>query len=277
MPQIHEQLIHPERIHPNPNNPRFEAGDVTELAKSIKRNGLLQALLVRPHPTIGGHFLLEDGSRRYAAMRHWATEIRCRVITLLPGQDPVETDLVVALTANTGKPLNAIERAKAYDRLRKERGMTATDIAERLGVTVPTVTRTLEMLDLAPRTQKAVLEGKLSVGDAHIIIRDHRKKQRKQKGKAPMGAPEWEEDSFNRYHPVAKRAELLCDSQEDHHAHRYGKSSGFRGACQRHWEQAIRLDEARIRRIDAEDAGLKVTFRSEGENGQVPEGSVVIK
>ncbi|MQY07239.1 ParB/RepB/Spo0J family partition protein [Actinomadura macrotermitis] len=54
-------------IHPHPANVREDLGDLTELIDSIRANGLLQPLVVRPHPTRDGHFELLAGHRRHAA------------------------------------------------------------------------------------------------------------------------------------------------------------------------------------------------------------------
>lgn len=276
MPQIHEQMIHPSRIEVNPNNPRHEAGDVTELAKSIKENGQLTAVRVRPHPTKGGYFLLEDGERRMAAMRSWADMIRCEVDVIPEGQNPLERDLIVALST-TGKPLNAIERARAYGRMKRELRLNAAQIARKLGVHPTVITKSLELLELAPKTQDAVIEGKLTVTQAHTLATDFRKKQQKKSGGRALGAPQYEPDFFNRFHACARRAETLCDNEESHHAVRYGREGGFNGACHRHWDQAIRLDEGRILRLNAEQNGLRVTVQSEGYDGPRPDMSVPFK
>ena len=67
----HQRFIPLELIHPSPNNPRkeFDEAGITELAESIKVNGLLKNLVVRPHPRKKEHFELMGGERRWRALR----------------------------------------------------------------------------------------------------------------------------------------------------------------------------------------------------------------
>lgn len=59
--------IHRSKLEPHPDNPRQDLGDVTELAASIKKSGLLQNLTVVPHPEIPDHYRIIIGHRRFAA------------------------------------------------------------------------------------------------------------------------------------------------------------------------------------------------------------------
>lgn len=58
-----------EHIHPHPDNPRKDLGDLTELAESIKKNGILQNLTVIPKEGEPGEYLAIIGHRRSAAAK----------------------------------------------------------------------------------------------------------------------------------------------------------------------------------------------------------------
>ena len=61
-----------EHIHPHPDNPRKDLGDLTELAESIKKNGILQNLTVIPKEGEPGEYIAIIGHRRSAAARKYA-------------------------------------------------------------------------------------------------------------------------------------------------------------------------------------------------------------
>src|SRR6185437_13399377 len=104
---------------------------------------------------------------------------------LTTGASAIEHTLITGLTENGPRVnLNAIERAHAYDKLMKECGLSQMALAERLGLTSGTISRTLSLLVLAERTQQAVIEKKLTVAQAHQLVSQHREKQRKRTGQA---------------------------------------------------------------------------------------------
>ncbi len=246
-----------EDIRPNPDNPRDEAGDVTELADQIEAEGQLYDALVIPDPQNPGKVLLLDGYRRWVGMRARGYEtMTCRILHLAPDEDPTVYAVVVGLITSSGKPLNAMERARAYNKLIKK-GLTATEVARRLGKKVSTITRDLELMDLAPKTQTAIVEGRLSVTDGHRIVRSVRQDTRKRKGQKPAGTV-WEEPWFGAHWHLAQRALTMCRGLE----HRSQRLQWKDGPCGRCVEMTIRMDQDEIRRVDVQSAGLKVTFQS---------------
>src|SRR5215831_492827 len=79
--------IRHDHISPNPNNPRREAGDVSDLARSIRSEGIKIPLLVIPDAAKGnGWFLLEAGYRRWVASAQILEFIPCIVNTPRPGE-----------------------------------------------------------------------------------------------------------------------------------------------------------------------------------------------
>jgi len=246
-----------ERIHPNPNNPRSEAGDVTELADQIESEGQLYDALVVPAPRYGpDHYELFDGYRRYVAMMHRGyEEMDCKVLYPAAGTNLIAEATFVGLITSTGKPLNSIERAKAYGTLVKQ-GLTPQEIADRIGRSLSAVTRAMELLDLAPKTQQAVIEKKLSVGDAHKLVTAHRQSQRKQQGHKPAGTV-WEPPYFSENWALANRAVAMCRGLR----HSVQRPVWKGGPCGRCVELTIRMDQDEIRRITT-DSSTTITFQT---------------
>jgi len=226
-------------LHPNPDNPRSEAGDVTELARSIREEGLKQPLLVIPATLQfgSGHFMIEDGYRRWVAAKTVVRGVKCIVNYPLPEEDLTQRELFMALTTSEhSEPLTPMERAKAYGRLRDECHLNQGQIAKRLGLTGGTISRYLSLLELDEKTQANVAAGRLGVERAIDAVKHSRAKTRKKDGHKPVSVG-WEPDAFNDKHPLAKRAKIVCDAR-DHSGRRR-----FAGACHACWETVIRQDQ----------------------------------
>ena len=246
------------KLHPNPRNPRFESGDVTDMVESIKQFGLLQSVLVRDAPQFGpDDFELLGGQRRWTACRLIDPEypIDCRVLAIPDDMPRDELTIVVALHENDRrKELTPMERARAYGRLR-EFGRTQKQIAELLGVKDHTISRYLSLLELAPQAQKRVENRQLSVEDATAIIAKHRAKVRESKGQLPTSVG-WEPDHFTEKHFLARKAKKTCDVREHNNRRRRG------GACDQCWETVIRQDEATVQQAAWREQGHDIPFLS---------------
>lgn len=255
------EQVEPDHLHRNPDNPRTTGpGDVTELVDSIRESGVLEPLLVRTaHARFGpGHFIIDAGERRWTAGKSIPIALPCRIGSLSHGVDPVEHTLVTGLIENGHRnDLSAIEKAKAFERLQKEFGLTQGQIGKRVGLKGSSVSRIMNLLALAPRTQQAVVEGKLSITDANRLVVQHRQDQRRKAGRKPQQV-EWEEPTLTGRHFLASKAKKLC-SESEHN----GNPVKLHGvACERHWEQAIRMDEAKVQQVAAREAGFNVPFTS---------------
>jgi ParB/RepB/Spo0J family partition protein len=251
-----ELLVPVDHIHPNPNNPRFEVGDVTELASSIEEYGLLNPILVMHDPFRGeGHYLLKAGERRWTAAKYVIEEVPCRLYTPPEGISDLADTLLVGLIENEhGKGLNPMERALAYGRLRDECDMTAEAIGKKQGLTGSTIGHYLTLLELNKPTQQRVRDGRLSVDEAVRIVRGHRARTRKEQGKKPID-PGWEPDHFTKDHHLARVAKAMCDARQHSGRRRLGNV-----ACGQCWETAIRQDQEKVTRVEYQDAGINVPF-----------------
>ncbi|MBN1192776.1 MAG: ParB/RepB/Spo0J family partition protein [Coriobacteriia bacterium] len=153
-------------ITPNPLQPRTDIAEeqISELADSIRKVGVLQPIIVRPE---GAGYQIIAGERRWRASRAAGLErVPVRVMAT------TETEaLALALIENLQREdLNPIEEASGYRRLIAEHGMTQAELANRVSKSRSAVTNTLRLLDLPEDIQQLLYEGKLSAGHARAIL-----------------------------------------------------------------------------------------------------------
>jgi ParB family chromosome partitioning protein len=153
-------------IEPSPYQPRtrFREEALDELARSIKSSGIIQPLVVRP---IGNRFQLIAGERRWrAAQRSGLTKVSAIV-----RQVPDELALEMTLVENIQREdLNAIEAARAFERLMDEFQLTQESVAERTGKDRATVANSIRLLKLEPTIQDWIEEGKLTAGHGRALL-----------------------------------------------------------------------------------------------------------
>lgn len=153
-------------VYPNPNQPRkdFDEEALADLADSIKREGLLQPILVRPSEE---GYQIVAGERRYQACKlAGLNTIPVRIVEM-----DDERTLRVALIENLQRSdLNAIEEAQGYRDLMKAGNLTQAQVAEAVSKSRSAIANTLRLLDLPEEVQKLVYEGKLTAGHARAIL-----------------------------------------------------------------------------------------------------------
>jgi len=152
----------------NPFQPRrqFRAAELSELAASIRVNGLLQPVLVRRTPS-GRTYQLVAGERRLRAVKllGW-TEIPAQVREV-----DDRTLLVLALVENIQREdLGPLEEAKAYGILRDTFGYGQREVAEAVGKSRSTVANMLRLLTLPPSVRRLPAAGALSMGHGRAIL-----------------------------------------------------------------------------------------------------------
>ena len=155
------------RIIPNRYQPRtqFDEEKLRELADSIKKNGILQPVIVRRFHE--GQFELIAGERRWRAAQAAGLE---RIPVIIKEATDEEV-LVLALIENLQREdLNPIEEARAYQRLLKDFQVSQEEIAAQTGKSRSTVANALRLLGLPLELQEAVRSAKLSVGHAKAIL-----------------------------------------------------------------------------------------------------------
>ena len=153
-------------IEPSPYQPRtkFHEQALDELARSIKTSGIIQPLVVRP---VGSRFQLIAGERRWrAAQRAGLTKVSAIV-----KQVPDELALEMTLVENIQREdLNAMEAARAFERLMDEFHLTQDAVAERTGKDRTTVANAVRLLKLDKQIQEWIEEGKLSAGHGRALL-----------------------------------------------------------------------------------------------------------
>jgi len=156
-------------IVPNPVQPRrvFKEGELEELAVSIRENGLLQPLVVRPAPAAAGRYELVVGERRLRAV----TSLGWADVAVLVREATDETLLVLALVENLQREaLNPLEEAEGYAALSEQYGMSQSDIAHAVGKDRSTVANLLRLLKLQPSIRRLIEDGSLSMGHARAFL-----------------------------------------------------------------------------------------------------------
>ncbi len=158
-----------ELLEPSPFQPRKrllqEALD--ELAASIARQGVLQPLLVRPHPAKPGHYQIIAGERRWRAAQQ--AQLHEVPVLIRPLSDAAA--VVAALVENLQRAdLNPLEEAMGYRRLMDEFGMTQEALAETIGKSRAHVGNSLRILSLPENVLALVRDGQLSFGHARALV-----------------------------------------------------------------------------------------------------------
>ncbi len=155
-----------DRIVANPHQPRarFEGAELTGLASSISTHGVLQPVVVRGLPN--GDYQLIAGERRVRAARMAGLAQIPAVV-----REPTEEQMVeLALIENLQREdLNPLEEALGFRLLIDRFGMPHEAVASRVGRSRAAVSNALRLLDLAPETQEALLEGQISEGHARAL------------------------------------------------------------------------------------------------------------
>jgi ParB family chromosome partitioning protein len=153
-------------VDPSPYQPRtrFREEGLDELARSIQASGIIQPIVVRP---IRDRLELIAGERRWRA----AQRAGLRRVPAIVRQVADELALEMTLVENIQREdLNAMEAARAFERLMDEFQMTQESVAERTGKDRATVANAIRLLKLEPAIQDWIEEGKLSAGHGRALL-----------------------------------------------------------------------------------------------------------
>lgn len=155
-----------EDVSPNPYQARrlWDQQGLADLAESIKANGVIQPIIVRP---VGSKFQLIAGERRFRAAQ-------LASLTTIPALVRDATDqqlLELALIENIHRRnLNPIERAKAYQNYLLTFSLTQAEAAHRLSEDRSVIANYMRLLDLPDEIQQMLVQGQLSMGHARAIL-----------------------------------------------------------------------------------------------------------
>jgi ParB family chromosome partitioning protein len=156
-----------EDVHPSDENPRqiFQPDRLRELSESIKQQGVVQPLVVRPRPA-GGYFLIA-GERRWRAAQLAGLRAVPVVIKDVSGAQAFEITLVENLQR---EDLNPIEEADAFQRLIAEYDYTQEQLAERVGKDRTSIANALRLLKLPEPVRTRLATGELAMGHARALL-----------------------------------------------------------------------------------------------------------
>lgn len=154
-------------ISRNPFQPRinFDQEKITELANSIKNNGIIQPIVVRPGKQ--DKYELVAGERRWlAAQQAGLHEIPVNIVDLSDKES-----LELAILENIQREnLNVIEEARGYQRLMNEFGYSHEDVSQMMSKSRSHVSNTLRLLNLPADVIKMLEAGQLSAGQVRPLI-----------------------------------------------------------------------------------------------------------
>ncbi len=162
---LHDLLV--GDIDPSPFQPRqnFEARPLEELARSLRAGGVLQPIIVR---RMGDRYELVAGERRLRASKMAGLDRIPALLRTLSDQEALEVSLLENVQR---EDLNAIEQARAYQRLSSEFALTQEEIADRTGKDRTTIANLLRLLRLPKEVQEMIEQGKITAGHARALLR----------------------------------------------------------------------------------------------------------
>lgn len=160
------QLV--EQLKPHPKNIRAEVVPSDELVASVKRNGILQALVVAPHPTLEGDYTVIAGHHRLAAAKKAGLD----QVPVCVRHDLLTDDLqVAAMVQENGhrKDLTAVEEAKAFQTLMEFEGWDAKRVAVETGVSQRKVRDRVKLNRLGDEARQKLAAGQVSLDRAMAL------------------------------------------------------------------------------------------------------------
>lgn len=240
------------KLHPNPRQPRthFDETALAELAASIKDNGILQPILVRPR-TAGGYEIVA-GERRYRA----ALRAGLKQVPVVVRQLTDEETLALALIENLiREDIGPMETARAFQRLMEDFGWTQEEMGRRVGKSRSSVANTLRLLSLPEPIQESLEMGQLSEGHVRMLIGDER--QRQSLGFRERQLAVWKQIVLKNLSVreverlmKAERSEALGDSNGSASVLTYSANSGVEGPRGQSQGKGAPADAADLRALE---------------------------
>jgi ParB family chromosome partitioning protein len=156
-----------EQIEENPYQTRNHFGPeaLEELANSIRSNGVVQPVVVRP--AADGRYLLILGERRCRASKLAGKTTIPAIVRRVSDQQAAEMTVVENLQR---QDLNCIEQAAAFSKLSRDFGLTQEQIGHRVGVSRESVSNYMRLLKLPPAALQHLQEGRLGFSEARVLL-----------------------------------------------------------------------------------------------------------
>jgi ParB family chromosome partitioning protein len=156
-------------LEPNPFQPRriIEPAALEELTQSIRARGVLQPLLVRPHPADQARYQIIAGERRWRA----AAAAGLHEIPAMVRQTTDADAAAIALVENLQRQdLSPIDEAEGYDRLLTQFGLSHEALGEAIGKSRSHISNMLRLLNLPAAVKDALRKGEISAGHARALL-----------------------------------------------------------------------------------------------------------
>ena len=221
---------------------QFDEELLDELTESVRTKGVLQPILVRPHPEEVGLYEIIAGERRWrAAQRAFLHEVPV-LVRDFTDREAAEVALVENLQR---KDLSALEEAEGYSRLLKEFKHTQEELGRALGKSRSHVTNMLRLLTLPDPVRAMIEDGKLSAGHARALVAA---------ADPVKAAAQVVEKGLS----VRQTEALVTETGKAKPQAKKSKSGGGNEA-----------DLAALERDLTESLGLKVTLKSTGQGGEL--------
>jgi ParB family chromosome partitioning protein len=156
-----------ELIHPNPRQPRhkFDSQASAGLAESVRSQGIVQPVLVRPR--VAGGYELIAGERRWRAAR----DAKLQTIPAVVREADDRDSLLLGLVENIAREdLSPVEEARAFAIVLDEFGLSLGELAEQVGKSKPAVSNRVRLLELPEDVLKMLDRGQLTEGHARAVL-----------------------------------------------------------------------------------------------------------
>jgi ParB family chromosome partitioning protein len=164
--EVHQLAL--DHLEHNPYQTRtlsLDASALGELAASIKAVGVVQPIVVRP--ISGGRYQVIAGERRWEATRSLGLATIPAIVRQVSNEQAMEMTIIENLQR---EDLNAMEQARAYERLGREFGLTQEHMAQRTGKDRSSVSNFMRLLKLPAAVQTMVEKSQLSFGHAKALM-----------------------------------------------------------------------------------------------------------
>lgn len=158
------------KIKPDPKQPRkyFSEKELEQLTHSISEKGILQPLVVTPDQDHEGNYTIIAGERRFrAAFKAGLHRVPVVIRKVKNSKEALEWALIENIQR---EDLNILEEAEAYETLMKSHKLTQQDISEVVSKDRSSIANTLRLLTLPPMVKTFLREGKLSFGQAKVLL-----------------------------------------------------------------------------------------------------------
>lgn len=194
------------KLQPSKYNPRHNAGDVDELARSIESVGVLEPILVTADGN--GGYRIVSGERRFRAAKKAGLKELPAIVRELTDEERIEISIIENLQRQDLSPL---EEAGAYKKL-QGLGCTQEKIAERVGKTQSHISKRLQLLELPKEAQRKLHSAGITLEDALELtkLKDMPKRLERVLKRAERGDVEWDVEQELRDHERAEeRGQLV--------------------------------------------------------------------